>query len=430
MLPILEFDKNNLKKQKVFARRNTHPMHMDEMNESVREIIAEVCLNGDKALFAYTKKFDGYDLNAQNILLTKEEMREAVNQVPQETLLAMRRAKENITAYHQRQLKADNFATENGAGTGFMYRPVSRAGIYVPGGKAAYPSSVLMCTIPAVVAGVKEIIMVTPPGKYLNPLTIAAAYESGVTKIFRVGGAQAVAALAYGTKSVPRVDVIAGPGNYFVTEAKRQVFGQVGIDMLAGPSEILIIADSTANPEFIAADMLSQAEHDELAQSILLTTDRELAECVNLALEKQLNRLPRKEIAGKSLQKYGSIVVCKNLSDAALLSNRVAPEHLELCVADPEKLLEKIQNAGAVFIGNYSPEPLGDYYAGTNHVLPTTGTARFSSGLGVDTFLKRISVINYTKEALSAAADDIITLAETEQLSAHAESIRVRQNDC
>jgi len=423
MLPILTY-KDEL--SRIFNRSQ---LDFSEVNASVRQIVADVRARGDAALFECTKKFDSFDLNAQNIRLTEQEIAEAVKQVPEKTLSAMRKAKENILAYHKRQLRADDFAAENGAATGFMFRPVSRAGIYVPGGKAAYPSSVLMCALPAVVAGVEEIIMVTPPGKYLNPLTIAAAHECGIKKIFRVGGAQAIAALAYGTESVPRADVIAGPGNIYVTAAKKEVYGSVGIDMLAGPSEILIIADTSANPEFIAADMLSQAEHDELAQSILLTNDKVLAEQVNLSLEKQLNRLSRKEIAEKSLKSYGTIVLCKNISEAVELSNRIAPEHLELCVEEPEKWLPKVKSAGTVFIGSYSPEPLGDYYAGTNHVLPTSGTARFSSGLGVDTYLKRIGIVHYTKDALLKAADDIITLAETEELIAHAESIRIRMKN-
>jgi len=420
MLPILEYGKDL---PRLFSRSQTD---ISEVNEAVKKIIAEVRKNGDKALFAYTKQFDNFDLSMQNILLTKGEIDEAVAKVPKKIMDAMRRAKDNIVAFHKRQMPKENFETKNGATTGFVYRAVSSAGIYVPGGKAAYPSSVLMCALPAVVAGVEEIVMVTPPGKYLNPLTIAAAKECGVNKIFRVGGAQAIAALAYGTESIPKADVIVGPGNIFVAVAKKEVYGQVGIDMLAGPSEILIIADNSANADFVAADMLSQAEHDELAASILLTTDKEFANAVNAALQAQLEKLTRKEIAKKSLENYGTIVLCDSLDQAAELSNKLAPEHLELCVKEPKKLLLKIKHAGAIFMGNYSPEPLGDYFAGSNHVLPTSSTARFSSGLGVDTYLKRISVIDYSKDAFLKSAEDIITLATVEELTAHAESVRIR----
>ncbi len=378
-------------------------------------------------MFEYTKKFDNFELNKDNILLSKEEIESAYAKVPQSTLKALRAAKENITAYHKRRMVKDSFFEDGGAGTGVIYRPVERAGIYVPGGKAAYPSTVLMCAVPAIVAGVKEIVMVTPPGKFLNEFTIAAAKECGIEKIYRVGGAQAIAALAYGTESVLKADVITGPGNIFVAAAKKEIFGVAGIDMIAGPSEILIIADGSANPAFIAADMLSQAEHDELAMSLLITTEKMLADKVNAELIKQLEKLSRRGIADSSLKNYGAIVVCDNLDDACVLSNLIAPEHLELCVTDYEKVLKNVVNAGAIFIGNYSPEPLGDYYAGTNHVLPTGGSARFSSALGVENYLKKISVIKYSKEALLKAADDIILLAGTEELTAHAESVRIRR---
>ncbi|MCL2062377.1 MAG: histidinol dehydrogenase [Firmicutes bacterium] len=420
MLPI----KNYIDAKKWLKEQGLKQFNSDTVTQTVKEIIFNVRQNKDAALFAYTKQFDGCDINAQNIRLTQEEIINAVKQVPSNILAAMRRAKDNIITYHKRQLPKNDFTAD--MQTGFIYRPVTRAGIYVPGGKAAYPSSVLMCALPAVVAGVQEIVMVTPPGKYLNPLTIAAAYECGVHEIYRVGGAQAIAALAYGTESIKRVDVITGPGNIYVTTAKKEVYGSVGIDMLAGPSEILIVADNSANPEYVAADLLGQAEHDELAQSILLTTDKQLALKVNDELIKCLEKSPRKEIARVSLKNNGAIVLCENLEQTAELCNLIAPEHLEICVTEYEKLLKKVVNAGAVFLGNYSPESLGDYYAGTNHVLPTGGTARFSSGLGVDTYVKRIGIVNYSSRELKAAANDIILLAETEELFAHAESIKVR----
>ena len=308
-----------------------------------------------------------------------------------------------------------------------MFRPVERAGLYVPGGKASYPSSVLMCALPAVVAGVPEIIMTTPAGNGLNPLTLVAAAECGIRKIYKVGGAQAIAAMAYGTQTVPKVSVISGPGNIYVALAKREVYGTVGIDMIAGPSEIAIIADSSANPRFVAADMLSQAEHDELAMSLLITDSEKLAAEVQAEVARQVKELPKAAIAEKSLENYGSIVLVTNAQEAAAIANRVAPEHLELSVADPAAYLRYIVNAGAVFLGHYSPEPLGDYYAGTNHVLPTSGTARFCSALGVDNYVKKISVVEYDRKSLLSSADDIIALAEAEGLRAHANSIRVRR---
>jgi histidinol dehydrogenase len=425
IVPIIEYNRGDLSNLgRIFKRAQ---IDMRDVSDAVKKIIADVKDRGDAALFEYTKKFDKFDLNKGNILLTEEEISNAVNGVPAKILNALRAAKKNIVAYHERRLTKDSFFETDGAETGAIYRPVNRAGIYVPGGKAAYPSTVLMCAVPAAVAGVKEIVMVTPPGEFLNNLTIAAAKECGIEKIYRLGGAQAVAALAYGTESVPKTDIIAGPGNIFVAAAKKEIFGAAGIDMIAGPSEILIIADSSASPEFIAADMLSQAEHDELAMSLLLTTDKTVAEKVNAELENQLKKLPRKSIAESSLKNYGAIIICKCLDDACALSNLIAPEHLELCVAYYENILKNIANAGAVFVGNYSPEPLGDYYAGTNHVLPTSGTARFSSGLGVENYLKRISVIKYSDKALERAADNIILLAEAEGLTAHAESVRIRK---
>lgn len=399
-------------------------LNKDAVNQTVKSIIADVRAHGDSALSAYTEKFDRY---AGALTVTAEERQAAYAQVPKETLAALRRARDNIIAYHKRQLRPDNVQTENGRTTGYVIRAVDRAGIYVPGGKAAYPSSVLMCACPAMVAGVNEIVMVTPaPGGALNPLTVVAACECGIERIFKIGGAQAVAALAYGTETIPRVDVISGPGNIYVAVAKREVYGDVGIDMIAGPSEILILADATANPEFLAADILSQAEHDELSMSMLITNDAELAKKTQLCVTQQLEKLPKRDIAAKALENHGAVVLVSDMCEAVALANRVAPEHLELCVADPDALLPAIRNAGAVFMGHYTPEPIGDYYAGPNHVLPTSGTARFFSALGVDQYTKRMSVVRYTETALMADAQDIITLAETEGLNAHANAIKVR----
>lgn len=403
-------------------------LDMENVNAAVREIIAAVRAKGDEALFAYTEKFDRNRLSPGTVLVTEDEMRAAYDSVPAGTLEALRHARDNILAYHKRQVRADNVRTDGGRTTGYLIRPVERAGIYVPGGKAAYPSSVLMCACPALAAGVGEIVMTTPaPDGRLNPLTVVAAAECGIRRIFKVGGAQAVAALAFGTESVPRADVIAGPGNIYVAVAKREVFGNVGIDMIAGPSEILILADRSARPDYLAADMLSQAEHDELAMSLLITDSAEVADRTAAELEKQLAVLPKRDIAEKSLSAYGGIVLVGGMKEAVSIANRIAPEHLELCVAEPEKLLPEIRNAGAVFMGHYSPEPLGDYYAGPNHVLPTSGTARFFSALGVDNYIKKISVIRYEKEPLLRAADDIICLAHAEGLDAHANSVRVRK---
>ncbi len=399
-------------------------LNKDAVNQTVKSIIADVRAHGDSALSAYTEKFDRY---AGALTVTPEERQAAYAQVPKETLAALRRARDNIIAYHKRQLRPDNVQTENGRTAGYVIRAVDRAGIYVPGGKAAYPSSVLMCACPAMVAGVNEIVMVTPaPGGTLNPLTVVAACECGIERIFKIGGAQAVAALAYGTETIPRVDVISGPGNIYVAVAKREVYGDVGIDMIAGPSEILILADATANPEFLAADILSQAEHDELSMSMLITNDIELTKKTQLCVTQQLEKLPKRDIAAKALENHGAVVLVSDMREAVALANRVAPEHLELCVADPDALLPAIRNAGAVFMGHYTPEPIGDYYAGPNHVLPTSGTARFFSALGVDQYTKRMSVVRYTETALMADAQDIITLAETEGLNAHANAIKVR----
>ena len=405
-------------------------LDVQDVNATVKKIIADVRARGDAALLEYTERFDRVRLTADTLTVTEAEIAAAYAAVPQETVDALRRARDNILNYHRRQLRQDNVRTEDGKTTGYLIRPVERAGLYVPGGKAAYPSSVLMCACPAIVAGVDEIVMTTPaPDGKLNPLTLVAANECGIRRIFKVGGAQAIAALAFGTESVPRVEVVSGPGNIYVAVAKREVYGNVGIDMIAGPSEILIVADESADPKFLAADMLSQAEHDELAMALLITDSERIAAETKAELEKQLAVLPRRAIAEKSLSAYGGIVLTKDLNEGIRLANTIAPEHLELCVRDADDRLRQIRNAGAVFLGNYSPEPLGDYYAGPNHVLPTSGTARFFSALGVDSYIKKISVIRYEAEPLRAAADDIIRLAETEGLTAHANSIRVRKGE-
>lgn len=421
MVPILKSDED------LSRIYNRSQLDMEDVRATVKDILNDVRKNGDKALFSYTEKFDRVRLDTHSIAVTKREIDQAYSAVPETTLAALRRAKENILAFHKRQIRKNDIVSDNGKTTGILYRAVERAGIYVPGGKAAYPSSVLMCALPAVVAGVPEIIMVTPTGNGLNPLVLVAAAECGIKKIYKVGGAQAIAAMAYGTQSVPRVGVIAGPGNIYVALAKREIYGAAGIDMIAGPSEILIVADKTANASYVAADMLSQAEHDELAMSLLITDCEELAKNVQKELDERVKALPKAAIAQKSLSALGSIVLVKNIPEALKIANTVAPEHLELCVCEPQKYLDAVTNAGAVFLGHYSPEPLGDYYAGTNHVLPTSGTARFCSALGVEHFMKRISIVEYDRAALMAAADDIIALAETEGLRAHAESIRVRR---
>ena len=421
MIPVLRGDGDL---SRVFGRSQ---LAMESIRDTVKGILEDVRRNGDKALFAYTEKFDKIKIDGSSALVSEREIEEAYKAVDAETLAALRRAKENISAFHKRQKREDSVVTENGKTTGILFRPVERAGLYVPGGKASYPSSVLMCALPAVVAGVPEIIMTTPAGNGLNPLTLVAAAECGIRKIYKVGGAQAIAAMAYGTQTVPKVSVISGPGNIYVALAKREVYGTVGIDMIAGPSEIAIIADSSANPRFVAADMLSQAEHDELAMSLLITDSEKLAAEVQAEVARQVKELPKAAIAEKSLENYGSIVLVTNAQEAAAIANRVAPEHLELSVADPAAYLRYIVNAGAVFLGHYSPEPLGDYYAGTNHVLPTSGTARFCSALGVDNYVKKISVVEYDRKSLLSSADDIIALAEAEGLRAHANSIRVRR---
>lgn len=393
----------------------------------VTTILAEVKENGDDAVREYTVRFDGGV--PKKTVIEKDELQAYLDEVDDDFRTAIINAKNNIYKFHLRQAQQSWMTTnENGVIMGQRVRGLHRVGIYVPGGTAAYPSSVLMNAIPAKIAGVGEIIMVTPPGKdgNPNPNIMAAAAVAGVDKVFLVGGAQAVAALAYGTEKIPKVDKIVGPGNIFVATAKKLLYGVVDIDMVAGPSEILIVADKTADPSFLAADLMSQAEHDKLASAILLTTSMDLARATVHEIDKQKKTLLRQEIIEESLENYGEIIVCEDLEQAIKFANELAPEHLELCVVEPLKYIGKLDNAGSVFLGNWSPEPLGDYYAGPNHVLPTSGTARFFSPLGVDSFIKKSSFIYYTADELRKAKDDIIKLADTEGLTAHANSIKVR----
>jgi len=396
----------------------------------VSAILQNVKENGDKAVEEYTLKFDGSKV--ENPEITKTQLREYALKCDSEVYASLEKAANNIRDFHQRQLQQSWLTTKsNGVILGQRVRGLKRVGIYVPGGTAAYPSSVLMNAIPAKIAGVEEIVMVTPPGKggMPNPDIMAAALVAGVDKVFLMGGAQAVAALAYGTETVPKVDKIVGPGNIFVATAKKLLFGTVDIDMIAGPSEILIVADKTAKAKYLAADLMSQAEHDVLASAILLTDSEALANEVNAELKSQSAALSRKEIIEKSLRDYGAIIVCRNINEAVDFANILAPEHLEVCCENPMEYIGKLDNAGSVFLGNYSPEPLGDYFAGPNHVLPTSGTARFFSPLSVDSFIKKSSFIYYTKDALLNDADDIIRIANAEGLTAHANSIIVRKEN-
>lgn len=395
--------------------------------EIVTSIINGVKEGGDAAVREYTSRFDGSV--PKKTVIEKEELQQYIDVVEDEFIDAVTRAKDNIYRFHQKQAQQSWLTTEeNGVIMGQRIRGLNRVGIYVPGGTAAYPSSVLMNAVPAKIAGVKEIIMVTPPGNEgnPNPYIMAAAAVAGVDRVFLCGGAQAVAALAYGTEKIPKVDKIVGPGNIFVATAKRLLYGVVDIDMVAGPSEILIVADKTAKPSFLAADLMSQAEHDKMASAILLTTSETVARATVKEIERQIRFLERQEIIERSLEDYGEIIVCENMDQAVRFANELAPEHLEMCVEEPLKYIGMIDNAGSVFLGNWSPEPLGDYYAGPNHVLPTSGTARFFSPLSVDSFIKKSSFIYYTQQELARAKEDIITLAETEGLTAHANSIKVR----
>ncbi|AUS98173.1 histidinol dehydrogenase [Clostridium thermosuccinogenes] len=396
--------------------------------KTVGEVISSVRQKGDEALMEYASRFDNVKLTAETMRVSKEEIAEAYSRVDGELIEVIRKAKANIEAFHAKQKENSWFSSEkDGVILGQLYRPMEIVGVYVPGGTAAYPSSVLMNVVPAKVAGVPKVVMVTPPKKEgINPAVLVAANEAGVDEIYRIGGAQAVAALAFGTESIPKVDKIVGPGNIYVATAKRMVYGYCDIDAVAGPSEITVVADETANPCFVAADMLSQAEHDVMASAILITTSERLAEEVKKELEKQASRLSRKEIIEKSLENYGAIIITESLEKAMEVANRIAPEHLELCVQEPFSLLGSVRNAGAIFLGNYSSEPLGDYFAGPNHVLPTSGTARFFSPLNVGDFIKKSSIISYSAKALGSVKDDVIRFAEAEGLTAHANAIRIR----
>ena len=405
------------------------PNNYSTYEDTVQAIVDDVRARGDEALFEYTKKFDGAELSADNIRVTQAEIQEALSQVDPSLLAVMKKSMKNIREYHEKQKQYSWFDSKpNGTILGQKVTALSSVGVYVPGGKAAYPSSVLMNIIPAEVAGVEKIVMVTPPGKdgKVNPVTLIAAHLAGATEVYKVGGAQAIAALAFGTKSIPRVNKIVGPGNIFVALAKKAVYGHVSIDSIAGPSEILVLADETANPRFVAADLLSQAEHDELASAILVTTSMELAEKVSAEAEAFVQKLSRKAILEKSLENYGYILVADSMEDAIETANAIASEHLEIVTKNPFEVMTKIQNAGAIFMGEYSSEPLGDYFAGPNHVLPTNGTAKFFSPLGVDDFIKKSSIIYYSREALEAVHTDIESFAEAEHLTAHANSVRVR----
>ena len=417
------YDINKLTLDEILSRETT----ATGVEEIVAGIIADVKQNGDAALYKYSEKFDKVSLSSLEV--TEEEIEEAMSLVEPKFIEIIKEAAENITLYHKNQVqKGFEIKKENGIILGQKVLPVKRAGLYVPGGTAAYPSTVLMDCIPAKIAGVKELCITTPPSKdgKVNPVILAAAKIAGADRIFKVGGAQAIAALAYGTETVPKVDKIVGPGNVFVAEAKRQVYGLVSIDMIAGPSEILVIADGSCNPEFVAADLLSQAEHDKLASAVLVTDSKDLAEKVQAELERQVALLPREEIARTSIDNNGKIIIVDSIEQAIDISNEIAPEHLEVCVDEPFKYLDMIENAGSIFLGKMCPEALGDYFSGTNHTLPTSGTAKFSSPLSVDDFVKKSAYSYYTPEALSEVADKVAFFAEKEGLSAHARSATVR----
>lgn len=405
------------------------PNNYSQYENTVNEIIEKVRQEKDRALFDYTLKFDHFALNKDNIQVTRKEIEEAYSRLDAGLIEVIKKSAENIRSFHQKQLRNSWFdAKEDGTILGMKITPIARAGVYVPGGKAAYPSSVLMNVIPAKVAGVPEIIMTTPPGAdgRVNPGTLVAADIAGVNTIYKVGGAQAIAALAFGTESIPKVDKITGPGNIFVALAKKAVYGYVSIDSIAGPSEILVLADETANPRYVAADLLSQAEHDELASAILITTSEALAEKVSAQVDAFVTQLERKEIIQKSLDQYGYILLADTLQDAIAAVNEIASEHLEILTSNPFEVMTRIKNAGAIFLGEYASEPLGDYFAGPNHILPTNGTAKFFSPVNVDDFIKKTSIISYSREALEKVHRDIETFAVSEGLTAHANSIRVR----
>ena len=405
------------------------PNNYFQYEEKVNEIIDKVKIEGDQALFDYTLRFDKFILTADNMKVTRQEIDEAYKKLDPELVDVIRKSAENIRTFHTKQLRNSWFdAREDGTILGMKITPIAKAGVYVPGGKAAYPSSVLMNVIPAKVAGVGEIIMTTPPGAdgSVNPGTLVAADIAGVDAIYKVGGAQAIAAMAFGTQSIPKVDKITGPGNIFVALAKKAVYGYVSIDSIAGPSEILVLADETANPRYVAADLLSQAEHDELASAILITTSKQLAEQVSVQVGEFVEQLSRTGIMRKSLENYGYILIAENMSDAIDAVNEIASEHLEILTANPFEVMTKVKNAGAIFLGEYASEPLGDYFAGPNHILPTNGTAKFFSPVNVDDFIKKTSIISYSREALEKVHKDIEKFAESEGLTAHANSIKVR----
>lgn len=408
------------------------PNNYGQYADTVQAIVDDVKARGDEALFEYTEKFDKVKVTKDTIRVTKEEIDEALKQVDPKLMEVMVKSMKNIRAFHEKQKQLSWFdTTPDGTILGQRVTPLDSVGLYVPGGKAAYPSSVLMNIIPAEVAGVNRIVMVTPPGKdgKVNPVTLAAAHIAGATEVYKVGGAQAIAALAFGTESIPKVNKIAGPGNIYVALAKKAVYGHVSIDSIAGPSEIMVLADESANAKFVAADLLSQAEHDELACAILVTTSMKLAEEVSKLTEEFIAGLSRKEILQKSIDNYGYILVADSMDDAVDVVNEIAPEHLEIQTINPFETMTQVRNAGAIFMGEYSSEPLGDYFAGPNHVLPTNGTAKFFSPLGVDAYVKKSSIIYYSKKALKPVSGDIIQFAESEYLTAHANSIRVRFED-
>ena len=426
MIPILMASDAQALQARVMERSQ---LQNDDIAARVKEIVARVRQEGDAALFDYTRRFDQAEITADTVQVTREEIDAAYAAASPEWLAAMREAARRITAFHEKQKQNTWIDFQPGIALGQKITPLQRVGVYVPGGTAAYPSSVLMNVLPAKVAGVEEIVMVTPPGRdggVSYPLALVAADIAGVDRIFKVGGAQAVAALAFGTESIPRVDKITGPGNIYVANAKREVFGHVGIDMVAGPSEVLVIADASADPRHVAADLLSQAEHDPLAAAILVTDSEPLARAVDAELERQTALLPRQEVIRKSLGAYGTIVVAESLAACADIANRIAPEHLELSVDAPYALLPRIRNAGAIFLGHFSPEPLGDYLAGPNHVLPTSGTARVFSPLSVDDFVKKSSIICCTREELEKVSDQVMLLARQEGLDAHANAVAIR----
>lgn len=403
-------------------------MELGDIYNQVDDVVKNVKANGDKALIEYCRRFDKVELTASDLKVSKDEIEQAYQKIDAGLLEVIRRAKANIESFHAKQKENSWFSAEkDGVILGQLYRPLEVVGVYVPGGTAAYPSSVLMNVVPAKVAGVDKVVMVTPPKQGgINPAVLVAANEAGVDEIYKLGGAQAVAALAFGTESVPKVDKIVGPGNAYVAMAKKLVYGYCDIDAIAGPSEITVVADESAKAAFVAADLLSQAEHDVLASSVLITTSRELGEEVQQEIERQMDCLDRKDIMRKSIDDYGAVVVVKDIEAALEVVNKIAPEHLELCVQEPFSLLSGIRNAGAIFLGHYTSEPLGDYFAGPNHVLPTSGTARFFSPLNISDFVKKSSVISYTRKALEGVKDDVIKFAEAEGLGAHANAIKVR----